>query len=88
MEVKRVDINEDYVSMTFIPKNYDDIVMAETIFGNIVGEQYGQEIFEPFPSEKSSFTEEEILRMISSSETKFFYYEDKDFVLETSVDCH
>ena len=74
---------DDYVSMTFVPKNYDDIVMAETIFGNIVGEQYGQEIFEPFPYDKSSFSEEEILRMISSSETKFFYNDVGDFELIT-----
>ena len=83
MEVKDVDIKEDFVSMTFIPQNYDDIVMAETIFGNIVGEQYGQEIFEPFPYEKSTFSEEEVLRMISSSETKFFYNDERGFVLTT-----
>jgi hypothetical protein len=83
MEVKKVDIKEDYVSITFIPLNYDDIVMAETIFGNIVGEQFGQEIFEPFPYEKSSFSEEEILRMISSSETKFFYNDVRGFELTT-----
>ena len=85
MEVKNVNIKSDYVSMTFIPKGYDDIVMAETIFGNIVGEQFGQEIFEPFPYEKSSFTEEEITKMISF-ETVFLYHEEKGFMLKTSVD--
>ena len=83
MEVKKVEIVDDYVSLTFIPKGYDDIVMAETIFGNIVAEHYGQEIFEPFPYEKSSFSEEEIIRMIYSSETTFIYGYENGFVLKT-----
>ena len=46
MEVKKVEVKKNYVSMTFVPKGYDDIVMAEILFGNIVAEQCGQEIFE------------------------------------------
>lgn len=86
MEVKTIQIKNDYVAMIFIPKSYDDIVMAETIFGNIVAEHYGQEIFEPFPYEKSSFTMDEITKMISSIETTFFYNEETRFVMETKND--
>ena len=85
MEVKKVEIKKNYVSMSFIPKGYDDIVMAEIIFGNIIAEQYGEELFEPFPYEKSSFTEKEITRMISS-ETEFLYDEAKGFSMKTSLD--
>ena len=68
MEVKSVEVMNNYVAMTFVPRKYNDIVMAETIFGNIVAEQYGQEIFEPFPDGKSSFIENEITRMVSSED--------------------
>lgn len=86
MEVKTIQIKNDYVAMIFIPKSYDDIIMAETIFGNIIAEHYGQEIFEPFPYEKSSFTMDEITKMISSIETTFFYNEENRFVMETKND--
>ena len=85
MEVKKVEVREDSVSMTFNPKGYDDIVMAEVIFGNIVAEQFGQEIFEPFPYEKSSFTEKEIKSMLAF-ETTFFYNEERGFFMKTSLD--
>ena len=85
MEVKKVEVMKGYVSMTFLPKGYDDIVMAEVIFGNIVAEQFGHEIFEPFPYEKSSFTEKEIRNMLSY-ETKFFYNEERGFFMKTSLD--
>ena len=84
MEVKTVEIKESYVSMTFVPKDYDDIVMAETLFGNIVAEQFGQEVFEPFPYERSSFTEDEISRMISSSETTFSHNPESGFKMTVS----
>ena len=85
MEVKKVEVRENSVSMTFNPKGYDDIVMAEVIFGNIVAEQFRQEIFEPFPYEKSSFTEKEIKSMLAF-ETKFFYNEERGFFMKTSLD--
>lgn len=85
MEVKKVEVMKGSVSMTFLPKGYDDIVMAEVIFGNIVAEQFGQEIFEPFPYEKSSFTEKEIRNMLSY-ETKFFYNEERGFFIKTCLD--
>ena len=85
MEVKKVEVRKDSVSMTFTPKGYDDIVMAEVIFGNIVAEQFGKEIFEPFPYEKSSFSEMEIKKMVSF-ETKFFYNEERGFSMKTCLD--
>lgn len=84
MEVKSVEVMNNYVAMTFVPRKYNDIVMAETIFGNIVAEQYGQEIFEPFPDGKSSFIENEITRMVSSEETKFYYDDEKGVLMTTS----
>lgn len=85
MEVIKVEIKRSYISMIFVPKGYDDIVMAESIFGNIVAEQFGAEIFEPFPYERSNFNNEEITKMISS-ETEFLYTEAKGFSIKTSLD--
>ena len=86
MEVKTVEVKDNYVAMTFVPKRYDDIVMAETIFGNIVAEKYGQEIFDPVPYGRSSFIEDEIARMVSSKETKFYYDDKKGFLMTTFND--
>ncbi len=85
MEVKKVEVKNGHASMIFVPNTYEDIIMAEIIFGNIVAEQYGEEIFEPFPYEKSNFNNEEISNMISS-ETEFLYNETKGFSMKTSLD--
>ena len=71
MEIKKLNLIEkyNYVEMVFVPKSISDLEMAEIIFGNIVAEQYGYEIFDLDPH----FSNEEIDSMLKSKETIFIF---------------
>ncbi len=71
MEIKKLNLIEkyNYVEMVFVPRSISDIEMAEIIFGNIVAEQYGYEIFDLDPH----FSNEEIDSMLKSKETIFIF---------------
>ncbi len=71
MEIKKLNLIEkyNYVEMVFVPRSISDLEMAEIIFGNIVAEQYGYEIFDLDPH----FSNEEIDSMLKSKETIFIF---------------
>ena len=71
MEIKKLNLIEkyNYVEMVFVPRSISDLEMAEIIFGNIVAEQYGYEIFDLDPH----FSNEEIDCMLKSKETIFIF---------------
>lgn len=71
MEIKKLNLIDkyNYVEMVFVPRSISDLEMAEIIFGNIVAEQYGFEIFDI----DSHFSNEEIEAMLKSKETIFFF---------------
>ena len=71
MEIKKLNLIEkyNYIEMVFVPRSISDLEMAEIIFGNIVAEQYGYEIFDLDPH----FSNEEIDSMLKSKETIFIF---------------
>ena len=71
MEIKKLNLIEkyNYVEMVFVPRSISDLEMAEIIFGNIVAEQFGYEIFDLDPH----FSNEEIDSMLKSKETIFIF---------------
>lgn len=85
MEIKKLNIIDKYnfVEMVFVPRSISDLEMAEIIFGNIVAEQYGFEIFDLDPY----FSNEEIEKMLKSKETIFSFenVEGKLFSYKTIV---
>lgn len=78
MEVKSIKIGRKYVQLTFVPKCKKDIRMSEMIFGHIVAERYGFELFDLNPF----FSFEEEKEMINSSETVFTFDDNCTFKYE------
>ncbi len=84
MEIKKLEIKDkdESVEMVFVPRIESDVKMAEIIFGHIIAEEFGFEIFDNNPY----FSNEEIVKMLKSKETIFnFEYEETKFFSYTIV---